>query len=379
MSGGPAPRILLFSTSLGMGGADRQILHLTRYLLARGYETRLVSMTPLREMGQHAVTEGLPVISLDMRRGPADWRAIRRLVEILQDWQPHLLTTFIYHANILGRIAGRWSGVPLIVTSIRSERNGNALRDWMMRRTNWMDDCCTTNSQQVADSLCRRGLLNAQKVRVIPNGVDVASLSAKADERPRIRGELGVTETEFLWLAIGRLTPQKDYPTLLQAFQPLASAPVRLLIAGRGELADAMQQLAAELGIGSRVRFLGVRHDVAALLAAADGFVLSSRWEGMPNVVMEALAAGTPVVATRVGGVPELVQSGRNGLLAPAGDPSGLSQAMRQLMSLSGEERRHMGMNGREHVAAHYSLRAVADQWLALYRELLRRKGLPSA
>ena len=127
------------------------------------------------------------------------------------------------------------------------------------------------------------------------------------------------------------------------------------------------------------MRFLGVRHDIAALLGAADGFVLSSAWEGMPNVVMEALAAATPVVATEVGGVSEVVQAGKSGFLVPPGDANALSQAMRQLMSLSIEQRRQMGMIGRAHVTAHYSLPAMADRWLALFDELLTQKGLSAS
>jgi glycosyltransferase involved in cell wall biosynthesis len=359
-----------------MGGADRQILCLARALLARQYEVRLVSMTPLGEMGRQAFDQGLPVISLEMERGRADWRAFQRLVTLLREWRPQLLTSFMYHANLLGRLAGRWAGVPLIVSSIRSERNGSASRDWLMRLTNWMDDRCTTNSQEVADSLRERRLLPSGKALVIPNGVDVAELSAPVDERLRIRSELGLAPGEFLWLAVGRLLPQKDYPTLLQAFQPLAAAPARLLIAGRGPMLQELEQQARQLGTGAQVSFLGVRQDIPALLAAADGFVLSSAWEGMPNVVMEALAAATPVVATRVGGVAELVESGTSGFLVPAGDPGALSQAMRQLMSLPARERELMGRAGRHHVATRYGMGAMADRWMALYQELLSRKGI---
>jgi glycosyltransferase involved in cell wall biosynthesis len=314
-----------------------------------------------------------------MQRGRAEWGAFRRLVEVLQAWRPDVVTSFMYHANLLGRLAGRWTRQPLIVTSIRSERNGSALRDRFMQLTNWMDDCCTTNSQEVADSLRKRGLLSMDKVRVIPNGVDIAALTAPAGERSRTRTAMGLSPTEFLWLAVGRLTPQKDYSTLLQAFVGVADPSARLWIAGRGPQLAGLQQQADGLGISPVVKFLGVRYDVAALLAAADGFVLPSAWEGMPNVVMEALAAGVPVVATRVGGVAELVEADRSGFLVPARDPEALAAAMRKLMALPAGERRKMGARGRDHIAAHYSLEAMAERWIALYRELLSRKGSPAA
>lgn len=368
------PRVLLLSSSLGLGGADRQILYLAKALLANGYEARMVSMTPLEEMGHRAVAEGLPISSLNMRRGRADWQSFQRFVNILREWQPHVLTSFMYHANILGRVAGKRAGVPLIVSSIRSERNGNPFRDWLMRLTNWMDDCCTTNSQQVADSLAQRHLAPRHKLRVIPNGVDLAALSAPPDDGLRVRNELGLAPGEFLWLAIGRLLEQKDYPTLLQAFQRLAHAPARLAIAGRGPQREELQRQAQDLGIASHVTFLGVRHDIAALFAAADGFVLSSAWEGMPNVIMEALASATPVVATQVGGVSELVEPGKSGFLVPPGDVDALSKAMRDLMTLPVEERRSMGLGGRNHIAAHYGLPIMANRWMSLFEELLMQK-----
>jgi glycosyltransferase involved in cell wall biosynthesis len=218
--------------------------------------------------------------------------------------------------------------------------------------------------------------LSSSKLTVIPNGVDVAALSAGIGGRSRIRDELRLLPAEFVWLAIGRLLPQKDYPTLLQAFKSLADDQTRLLIVGRGPLLEKLQQQVQQLGIASQVTFLGVRYDIGALLAAADAFVLSSAWEGMPNVVMEALAAGTPVVATRVGGVPELVDSGRSGFVVPPRDPGALSQAMQQLMALPPEQRQKMGRTGRNHVSTHYSLAAMADRWMALYGQLFDRKGL---
>jgi glycosyltransferase involved in cell wall biosynthesis len=149
-----------------------------------------------------------------------------------------------------------------------------------------------------------------------------------------------------------------------------------LAIVGRGPLLPDLQQRARELGVESRVMFLGVRSDVEALLSAADGFVLSSAWEGMPNVVMEALAAGVPVVATQVGGVTELVEEGESGLLVRPRDPEALSQRMRELMSLTSEQRQRMGLRGRDHIVASYSLQAMADRWLKLYQQLLISKGL---
>jgi len=130
------------------------------------------------------------------------------------------------------------------------------------------------------------------------------------------------------------------------------------------------------LGIYDRVVFLGLRRDIPSLLDAADGYVLSSAWEGLPNVVMEAMAAVKPVVATCVGGVPELVQEGVNGYIVPPGDSEALPTAMVKMMALSEAERRAMGEAGRAYIEANYSLEHVVDQWEALYMELLQKRGL---
>ncbi len=147
-------------------------------------------------------------------------------------------------------------------------------------------------------------------------------------------------------------------------------------MAGQGPLLENLKRQSINLGISDRVVFLGLRRDIPSLLDAADGFVLSSAWEGLPNIVMEAMAAAKPVVATCVGGVPELVQEGVNGYIVPPGDSEALATAMVKMMALSDAERRAMGEAGRAYIEANYSLEHVVDQWEALYMELLQRKGM---
>ena len=209
-------------------------------------------MTPLGEMGQEAVRRGLPVSSLEMERGRADWGSFSVSSRFFATWRPDVLTSFMYHANLLGRVAGTWARVPLIVTSIRSEHHGGAARDWLMRLTRWMDDFCTTNSKQVADSLQARGMFPVRKSCVIPNGVDTAALRMSPEERQHLRHEIGAGPSDFLWIAVGRLLPQKDYPTLLRAFALLPETTSRLAIAGRGPLLSDLQQMSQEQGTAGR-------------------------------------------------------------------------------------------------------------------------------
>ena len=144
-----------------------------------------------------------------------------------------------------------------------------------------------------------------------------------------------------------------------------------LMIAGDGPLRPAMEVLAQDLGLKDRVRFLGIRHDIPELMNAADGYVMSSAWEGMANVLLEAGATGLPIVATDVGGNREVVQDGETGLLVPPKNPKALAGAMLCLMDLSGDERWQMGEAGRRYIQAKYSLDRVTDMWEKLYGNLL--------
>ncbi len=134
--------------------------------------------------------------------------------------------------------------------------------------------------------------------------------------------------------------------------------------------------MANELDLEDKVRFLGVRRDVPDLMNAADAYVMSSAWEGMPMVLLEAEACGLPVVATDVGGNSEVILNNKSGYIVPPGDSEALAAAIVKMMALSEAERRAMGRAGRAHIEANYSLERVVDQWEELYRELLQKKGI---
>jgi glycosyltransferase involved in cell wall biosynthesis len=195
--------------------------------------------------------------------------------------------------------------------------------------------------------------------------------------REAVRKTIGLGG-EFVWLAVGRFEVAKDYPNMLRAFARVHERypDAVLLLVGRGSLQADTEALVGELGLEGVVRFLGVREDVAEVMTSADGYVMSSAWEGMPMVLLEAAAAGLPIVATRAGGNHEVVLDEASGFLVPTGQSSALSDAMLRLMSLPEEQRRSMGQRGREHVKRYYGVGRVADRWEDLYREVRARKGL---
>ena len=197
-----------------------------------------------------------------------------------------------------------------------------------------------------------------------------ADSSRDAVARDRLRQELGVGD-RFAWLAMGRFHEQKDYPNMIRAFA--ASDPKHesvLMLAGAGETQDDARKLVDSMGLADRVRFLGVRSDTPALLNMADGYLLSSAWEGMPLVLQEASACALPIVATKVGGNAEVVRDGVSGFLVSPRDDAALAGAMLRLMTMSAADRAAMGQAGREHVVNRYDLEHVLDRWEKIYQEL---------
>jgi glycosyltransferase involved in cell wall biosynthesis len=212
---------------------------------------------------------------------------------------------------------------------------------------------------------------------MLPNGVDVEMWQPNLSVRTRIRRELGLG-SEFLWLSVGRLEPVKDYPTLLRALA-LTPHDARLVIAGGGPLEGELVRMVAGMGLENRVRFLGFEPDVLRWMQAADGFVLSSVWEGLPMVLLEAAACALPAVATDIPGTREVMADGHSGWLTTPVDATALAGAMNRMIQLPPEERRAMGERARQGIIERYSLEAVLDRWEALYRDLLKQSGARDA
>jgi len=371
-----APRpILLLVGSLERDGAETQLVMLAKRLQEWGWPVRIVAMLPIDAFGDEL--DGLDVHFLGMRRRGVNTTAIRRFLRLAGEQRPAALVSFTYPANLFGRLAGRFARIPVIVSSIRGERVGGRAKELAMRATARLDSVTTTNSSRVARSLMERRLVAGRRVEVIPNGVDLRRFAGVADARDRVRAAIGVPEGAFVWLAVGRLEPVKDYPNVLRAMTRLTRAPAhRLYIAGGGSQRADLERLATALRVSERVTFLGARSDVPTLLAAADALVLPSANEGMPNALMEAFAAGTPAVATDVGGVREILVSGESGFVVPPGDAAALAAAMDRLMQLPPSALRELGASGREHVERRFSVAAMAGRWRDLLTsEIASRSG----
>ena len=369
-------RIFFLSTSMGMGGADKQILSAALALRSRGNEVMIVSLTSLGPMGLEARRLGIPTESLEMPRGVPDPRGMLRLVRLVRRWKPDVIHSHMIHANLMARALRLVMPIPILVATIHSPYEGGPV--WMAayRLTNRLVDGITIVSQAAADRFVNDGIVPRELLRVVSNGVDLERFQdLPAGTREATRTSLGL-DGHFAWLAVGRFETPKDYPTMLRGFARVVKEQpqARLLIVGRGRLQGEAEALVRELGLEKSVRLLGIREDIPELMRAADGYLMSSAWEGMPMVLLEAAAAGLPIVATRVGGNHEVVREGETGFLVPAKDPDALARAALRLMAVGQDERQAMERQACEYVRANYSLERVADQWERLYREVASRK-----
>jgi glycosyltransferase involved in cell wall biosynthesis len=227
----------------------------------------------------------------------------------------------------------------------------------------------------VAEAHLAAAMVSEDKLIVLPNGVDVEEWRPDPVVRAAVRREHDL-EGAFFWFAAGRLDPVKDYPTLLEAMVHMPETTL-LVIAGAGPLESELRSLSAVLELDRRVRFLGFEPDVRRWMQAADGFVLSSRIEGLPMSLLEAAACALPAVATDVPGTREVIVHGDTGFLTPVGNPMALRADMIGMMETPPEKRKAMGERARQHVLDHFSLETVLDLWEDLYADLLGKNTRP--
>jgi glycosyltransferase involved in cell wall biosynthesis len=293
------------------------------------------------------------------------WRLSRRLATL----RPRILQTFLYHANIVGRLAGKAAGVPLIVSGIRVAEKRSGFRLWLDRATDWMVARHVCVSQDVATFSTGRGKLPNAKIRVIPNGVDAAGIAAAA---PADLQQFGIPPDSRTLLFVGRLDPQKGpFVLLMAAKELLARRPeLHLLYVGDGPLRESLQNQVAREDLSLRVHFAGRRNDVPSLLRAAHLFVLPSLWEGLPNVVLEAMAAGVPLVASRVEGISDLIEDRQSGVVVPPNSAPLLVEAIERLLA-NPQEAQRLASNAQHIVQERFAWSHVVEQYDELYRDLL--------
>lgn len=360
----------LLPTLNSIGGAERQVVLLATGLAARGWRVTLMALSgTCGEACGELHAAGVEFLSLHMRKGLADPHGWVRLNAWLKQARPEILHAHLPHAAWLARWSRLAAPVRVVVDTIHTAGTGTRGRKLGYRLSYLLTDQITAVSEGAADAWAAERMVNAKRLQVLPNGINTEMWTPDAAVRAEVRAELGLRD-EFLWLAAGRLEEVKNFPALLEAMTALPQC-ARAVIAGSGSQAEALRTLARSMGIENSVRFLGHQSNLLRWMQAADGFALSSHWEGLPMTLLEAGACGLPCVSTAVAGATEIILEGQTGLLVPAGDQNALNEAMRRLMAMSASERLAMGNAARQSILARYSIHSVLDHWEDLYARLL--------
>ena len=366
--------VLQLSWSLMTGGLERVVLDLTRMGAGFGLRMAVATLEQGGPLAERARALGASFHMLGKRPG-LEASVIARLANLLRRERVDVIHAHNQGAAFYGGLAGLICGRPLVVTRHGVSFGKDRSHVWLSRLATMLAHDVVCVGRDVCQAARRIDWAPAGKLRLIYNGVDTSIFRPRPNERQALRRELGAGPEEKLVISVGRMAPEKDYPTLLKAVAALAGqAPgCRLVMVGPGPELPLLEDLARKLDMNQRVVWLGERADIPELLAAADVFALSSRSEGVSIAILEAMASGLPVVATAVGGNAELVEQGTTGILSPPANPGALAQALLALLN-DPARAEHMGQAGRARAQRNFSLEAMVRSYAGLYRAASSRR-----
>jgi len=367
--------IVFLTTGFDYAGAEAQVVELAAGFKKRGWKPRIISMTKPTAYMDELGKLGIDLLSLEMEKGVPDLRGIWKLKRLLNAFKPDIVHSHMVHANLLARITRIITEIPVLISTAHNINEGGHIRMLLYRWTDFLCDYMTNVSQEAVNRYARIKASPRDKIEFIPNGINLKRFNKMENsERNAIRRELKV-ENDFTWLTVGRMVKAKDYTSMITAWsQVLNHCDGQLLIVGEGPDKPLIESLAHSLGVDRHIQFLGIRTDIPQLMNAADAYLMSSLWEGMPIVLLEAAASELPIVATDIGGNREVVIDRTSGLLARPAEPADLAERMSAMMALSPEERDQMGQSGRRYVLDKYDIETVMDRWESVYHKLLNRR-----
>jgi len=368
-------KILYLITGLHVGGAEMVLYRLLKKLNREKYEPVVVSIIPIVGIGERIEEEGIKILSLNAKF-KCNPLIIWRVISIIKKEKPQILHSFLFHANFLGRVIGKLRNVPIIISSIHNEYFGGILREKLLKWTDRFCNITTIVSKGAAERMIDLKVVSKNKLKVIYNGIDLENFPfRKLEARTKIRKELNIEENKKILISVGRLHEAKGCPYLIKAMKILKEKypHILLIVLGEGPEGKKIEEQIKELKLEKNILLLGQKENISEYLNASDVFVMPSLWEGLPIALLEAMACGLPVVATRVGGVPEVVEDGKSSFLVELKNPRGLAEKIIKTLEMSEEERKKMGERGRKIVEKKFSIEQMVKEYENLYQELLEK------
>lgn len=365
-------KILYLITDLDRGGAEKNLFNLVLNLPREEFLPCVVSLSGEGFYGRKLREEGVRVYAL--RMNPVNsLLSFGNFMQILREFSPHILHTFLFHANLVGRIAGRLCGVPVIISSVRVMEREKIWHLVLERITREMIDAEIEVCQALREFREKTVGIKENKIEVIYNGLEEINWESIL---PLPREKLGIPSSSYLLGTVARLTLQKGIPYLILAMKKVTKEipSTYLLIAGKGEKERELQEMAKRCNLEKNIKFLGFQENPLSFLRSLDLFILPSLWEGLPNSLLEAQALGIPAVVTAVGGNPEIIRNGETGLVVPPGDVDSLAEAIISL-GKQASRRKEMGEKAKK-VREIFPLQKMVEEHIRVYRKLLRGKIL---
>ena len=359
-------RILFFITSMDVGGAERQVLDLAQRLGASGHQVKIAYLTGDGVLlSEHMTVDSVGFHAVKTFFG--FMKSFFLLRRTILEFEPYVVHSHMVHANLLARLVRCVTNIPKLCCTAHNTNEGGALRMFAYRLTNFLADITTNVSYDGVKAFEEKKAVHPGFMKVVPNGIDTDKFHFDPVKRIGVRAREGILPSDKVILAVGRLVEAKGYFDLFRAFSSICSTDlnVSLWIIGGGELDQNLVAFTEELKISKRVKFYGIRNDVADFYCAADLYVLSSLWEGFGLVVAEAMATERLVVATDCGGVKDVL--GNQGILVPPGNVHELLMAMRLGLEMDGAAAQKIGAVARQRVIDNYSLDMVVKRWVEIY------------
>ena len=377
----PKIKILYVITSSGVGGAEKVLYDTATGLNDNQYDISVCSLKNKGEIASALERRGIEVYGLHMGDGErfTGWLssivALLRLFLCLMKKKPTIVHSFLFRANILARIAGYLTGVPIVISSVRVMGGEKKYFHYVERITSFMVDHYVAVSESVRTYTIDKSRISDKKMSVIYNGVNVKDQNDSRERHAKIPFKIG--NEDRILMTSGRLHEQKGHHYLIHAVSKVRKEfpKVKLLVIGEGEEENNLKKLVQSLDLTNVVIFTGLRSDIEGILHMAEIFILSSLWEGLPNALLEAMAAGKPVVATEVGGIPELLVHEETGILIPPADTDALAIAVMDLLR-NKLKAKDMGEAGRIRADKHFGIYKMIEKTEKLYQELLKEKQL---
>lgn len=359
-----AMKIIYFIDHLrSHGGTQRVLAQLVRGLAKRGHSQTVVYFSDDCAATIGGELDRARARTLLISRSSL-WSGIfvPTLLNFLKRERFDVAVTLLFASDLLGRTLAHLAGIPRLVSSIRARNIHYASwQCWLLRRTMRWADAVILNSARTRDFAVSMEGAMPGRIHVIPNSIDTEPYKYPYS-RPEVTAQLGMQPTGVLIGTIGRLVSQKGFDVLLASLVQLTDQDATLLMVGDGPAQDSLVRQAAALGISKRVHFAGFRSDVPRLMGSFDLYVHPARFEGMPNAVLEAMAAGCPIVATNVDGTPELIEDGQHGWLVPPENVSALADAMDAALKNPTEARRR-GRCAQARAESEFSEQAMVLAW----------------